>query len=100
AKNIVATLRGEKPQPFVFTPIGELALVGRHSGVAKIYGRHFSGFLAWAMWRAIYLSKMPGMGQRSRILLDWILDFIFGRSIAELSLNASKAPAIPSAASQ
>ncbi|MGI8992089.1 MAG: NAD(P)/FAD-dependent oxidoreductase, partial [Bryobacteraceae bacterium] len=42
AKNIVATLRGEKPQPFVFTPIGELALVGRHSGVAKIYGRHFS----------------------------------------------------------
>ncbi|MDQ2901476.1 MAG: FAD-dependent oxidoreductase, partial [Acidobacteriota bacterium] len=27
AKNIVAALRGENPKPFVFTPIGELALV-------------------------------------------------------------------------
>jgi NADH dehydrogenase len=87
ARNIVAVLRGGRPKPFQFRPIGELALVGRHSGVAKIYGQHFSGFLAWAMWRAIYISKMPGMAQRSRILVDWILDFIFGRNIAELPLS-------------
>jgi NADH:ubiquinone reductase (H+-translocating) len=89
ARNILAVLRGRPPRPFRFTPIGELALVGRHSGVAKIYGHHFSGFLAWAMWRAIYISKMPGMAQRSRILVDWVLDFIFGRSIAELPLDRS-----------
>ncbi|MFL6353482.1 MAG: NAD(P)/FAD-dependent oxidoreductase [Bryobacteraceae bacterium] len=90
ARNIVAVLRGEKPEPFAFKTIGELALVGKHSGVAKIYGQHFSGFLAWAMWRAIYLSKMPGMGQRARILLDWILDFFFGRSIAEFPIDPSR----------
>jgi NADH:ubiquinone reductase (H+-translocating) len=89
ARNIVAVLRGQRPEPFQFTPIGELALVGRHSGVAKIYGHHFSGFLAWAMWRAVYISKMPGMAQRSRILLDWVLDSIFGRNIAELPLQRS-----------
>jgi NADH:ubiquinone reductase (H+-translocating) len=89
ARNIVAILRGDHPEPFHFRPIGELALVGRHSGVAKIYGHHFSGFLAWAMWRAVYLSKMPGMAQRSRILFDWLLDFIFGRKIAELPLGSS-----------
>ena len=87
ARNIVAVLRGERPERFQFTPIGELALVGRHSGVAKIYGHHFSGFLAWAMWRAVYISKMPGLAQRSRILLDWVLDFVFGRNIAELPLE-------------
>ncbi len=87
ARNIVAVLRGQRPEPFQFTPIGELALVGRHSGVAKIYGHRFSGFLAWAMWRAVYISKMPGMAQRSRILVDWALDFVFGRNIAELPLN-------------
>lgn len=87
ARNIVAVLRGHQPERFQFTPIGELALVGRHSGVAKIYGHHFSGFLAWAMWRAVYISKMPGMEQRSRIVLDWVLDFVFGRSIAELPLD-------------
>jgi len=89
ARNIVAVLRGQSPQPFTFQTIGELALVGRHAGVAKIYGQHFSGFLAWAMWRAIYLSKMPGMAQRARILLDWLLDFAFGREIAEFPLDRS-----------
>jgi NADH:ubiquinone reductase (H+-translocating) len=88
AHNIVAVLRGQHPAPFRFTPIGELALVGRHSGVARIYGHQFSGFLAWAMWRAVYISKMPSMAQRSRIVLDWLLDFIFGRNIAELPLDS------------
>jgi NADH:ubiquinone reductase (H+-translocating) len=83
ARNIVAEMRGEPLQPFTFNPIGELALVGRHSGVAKLYGYHFSGFVAWAMWRAVYLSKMPGMSNRSRIAMDWILDLIYGRDMAE-----------------
>ncbi|MDQ6676542.1 MAG: FAD-dependent oxidoreductase, partial [Acidobacteriota bacterium] len=81
ARNIVAVLRGAKPEPFVYTPIGELALVGKHDGVARIYGHNFSGLPAWVMWRVIYLAKMPGVGQRSRILLDWTLDFAFGRTI-------------------
>lgn len=86
-RNIVAALRGEKPEAFTYTPIGEMALVGRHSGVAKLYGSHFAGFLAWAMWRAFYVSQMPGMAQRSRIVIDWILDSIFGRNIAELPVD-------------
>ena len=89
ARNIVAVLRGEQPKPFTFQEIGELALVGKHTGVAKIYGQHFSGFLAWAMWRAIYLSKMPGVGQRARILVDWLLDAAFGRNIAEFPVDRS-----------
>jgi NADH dehydrogenase len=88
ARNIVSALRREPAHPFRFQPIGELALVGRHSGVAKLYGRHFSGLMAWAMWRAIYLSKMPGMAQRSRIAIDWLLDAIFGRELAEVPAAA------------
>jgi NADH dehydrogenase len=79
ARNIVAAERGVKAIPFRYTPVGELALVGRHAGVARIYGLNFSGFLAWAMWRATYLVKMPGTAQKVRILSDWLLDMIFGR---------------------
>ncbi len=78
--NIVSTLRGKPLKPFQFTPIGELALVGHQTGVARVYGYNFSGFIAWAMWRAIYLAKMPGIGQQSRILTDWVLDVLFGRA--------------------
>jgi NADH dehydrogenase len=79
ARNIVAALRGEKVTPFLYTPIGELALVGRHSGVARLYGHNFVGVIAWVMWRATYLAKMPGAGQKLRIGTDWMLDLIFGR---------------------
>jgi NADH:ubiquinone reductase (H+-translocating) len=79
ARNIVAALRGMKAAPFQYRPVGELALVGRRAGVARIYGHNFSGPLAWAMWRATYLAKMPGAGQKARILSDWVLDLIFGR---------------------
>ena len=91
ARNIVASLRGEPPQPFVYEPVGELALVGKRTGVARVYGHNFSGLLAWAMWRAIYLAKMPGLGQRARILTDWLLDFAFGRPEAALPAERGNA---------
>ncbi|BDI34093.1 hypothetical protein CCAX7_61440 [Capsulimonas corticalis] len=83
ARNIVAALRGEPTKPFVYTPMGEMALVGRYTGVARVFGLQFSGPLAWAMWRCVYLAKMPGLGKRARILADWTLDAIFGREGAD-----------------
>ncbi len=85
AHNIVAELSGRNPHPFEYTPIGELALVGRRSGVARIYGHNFSGPLAWALWRVTYLAKMPGAMQKSRILGDWLTDLLSsGDSIPEM----------------
>ncbi len=78
ARNIVSSLRGQPQKPFTYTPIGQLALVGRHRGVARVYNRNFSGFIAYAMWRAIYLAKMPSMTQRARVLADWCLDAVLG----------------------
>lgn len=90
ARNIAAALRGERPQPFSFRPLGELALVGKRTGVARIYDFHFSGLPAWAMWRAIYWAKMPDLRQRIRILLDWAMDLVLGRDIV-----VETAPSVP-----
>lgn len=84
AQNIVAALRGEALKPFVYRPIGELAMVGKQNGVASVYGLHFSGKIAWMMWRAIYLFKMPHRLMRLRVGMDWLLDLFFGREITEL----------------
>ena len=78
ARNIVRSLRGDRTLPFTYTPIGELALVGRRRGIARIYGYNFSGFIAFAMWRAVYLAKMPSLTQRLRILKDWLADAMLG----------------------
>lgn len=84
ARNIMRTLAGEQPMSFGYRPIGEMALVGKHSAVGRIYGMEFSGLLAWAMWRANYLFEMPSLAQRVRIGLDWLLDLVFGRNLAAI----------------
>ena len=95
AANIAATLCGEPTRSFTYLPIGELALVGQRAGVAEIYGVPVSGFLAWAMWRAVYLAKMPGLGQRARILQDWWQDALTGgRSAATRPAGADATQAI------
>jgi len=84
AHNIVATMRGQALKPFKFKTLGLLATIGRRTGVAEIMGLHFSGFIAWWMWRAIYLSKLPGLQKKIRVTLDWILDLVFSKDIVQL----------------
>jgi len=90
AQNIVARLKGEAPRPYVYTPLGELALIGRRTGVARIMGLNFSGFMAWFMWRTIYLYKLPNLEKKVRVALDWTIDLFFGRDIVEVPLGRSE----------
>jgi NADH dehydrogenase len=83
-KNVAAVLKGKEPQVFDYTPIGELAVVGTHSGVAVLKGVHLKGRLAWWMWRWIYLAKLPRMAQRMRVAIDWFTDSAFGIDCAQL----------------
>lgn len=70
ARNIAATLRRAWTRPFAFSGLGQLAAIGKRTGVAKILGAKFSGFAAWWLWRTIYLSKLPGFEKKVRVMLD------------------------------
>ena len=84
ADNVVAAIRGEAPRPFRYRPLGLLASLGRHCAVAEILGLKFSGFLAWWLWRTIYLMKLPGFERKVRVMCDWTLDLFFPRDIVYL----------------
>jgi NADH dehydrogenase len=71
ARNIAAVIRGQPITPFVFSSIGQLAAIGRRTGGAHILGVNFSGFLAWWLWRTVYLSKLPRFEKKLRVALDW-----------------------------
>ena len=77
-------MRGHALRSFKFKTLGMLAAIGRHSGVAEILGVRFSGIIAWGLWRTIYLSKLPGLQQKVRVALDWILDLVFSKDIVQL----------------
>jgi NADH dehydrogenase len=85
ARNVVAELRGGKKRPFAFRTIGQLASLGRRTGVAQILGINFSGFLAWWLWRTIYLAKLPRFEKKLRVALDWTLDLLFSKDLVKLT---------------
>jgi NADH dehydrogenase len=84
AKNIQAAIDGRPLKPFVFTTLGQLATIGRRTGVAMVFGFKFSGLIAWAMWRSIYLMKLPRLAKKLRVMMDWTLDLLFGREIEQM----------------
>src|SRR5215204_5100051 len=83
AHNILAAIRGGSRKPFAFKTIGALATIGRRTGVARIMGVNFSGFIAWWMWRTIYLSKLPRFEKKVRVALDWFLDLLFSKDLVQ-----------------
>lgn len=81
-ENIARVLTGDaEPKPFAFTGLGELASIGHRAAVAEILGMKFSGFVAWWLWRSIYLAKLPGLERKLRVMIDWTLDLFFPRDI-------------------
>jgi NADH dehydrogenase len=83
AHNIAALIRGGRKKPFVFSTIGQLAAIGRRTGVANIKGINFSGFFAWWLWRTIYLSKLPRFGKKLRVAVEWTLDLLFSKDLVQ-----------------
>ena len=83
AQNVAAAIRGRSAKNFSFRPLGQMAAIGQRSGVADILGVKFSGFLAWWLWRTIYLTKLPGWDRKVRVALQWTLDVIFSKDVTQ-----------------
>ncbi|MGB0008137.1 MAG: hypothetical protein WBP97_13660, partial [Candidatus Sulfotelmatobacter sp.] len=43
-----------------------------------------SGFLAWFLWRTIYLSKLPRLEKKVRVALDWTFDLLFSKDLVQI----------------
>lgn len=80
AQNILATVRRGWKKPFVYSTIGLLAPIGKRTGVA-ILGVNVSGFIAWWLWRTIYLIKLPRFEKKVLVALDWTLDVLFSKDM-------------------
>jgi NADH:ubiquinone reductase (H+-translocating) len=89
AQSVLAHVEGRPLRRFRFKTIGQLASIGRRAGVASILGINISGFLAWWMWRTIYLSKLPRLEKKLRVALDWTLDLMFSKDLSQ-SLEVRK----------
>jgi NADH dehydrogenase len=80
ADAIIRRLDGATPQPFRFRDLGDVAVIGRLSGVTNIgwlgpFGRT-GGFIAWLLWLGIHISYLIGFANRLVVLVRWAWSFV------------------------
>jgi len=86
AKNLSALIKNSQKEKFVYHSKGQMAIIGKRSGIATFLGMNISGFWAWLIWRNVYLSKIPTFDKKMRVFLDWTIDLFFDRDISRLKL--------------
>jgi NADH dehydrogenase len=69
---------------FDYKTKGMMALIGKRNGVGIIFGYKIHGFLAWAIWRFYYLSTLPTVQKKLRVMVDWFIDLLFKRDVTRL----------------
>ena len=84
AANLVRVQQREATKPFHFRPQGLLATIGHKNGVAEIYNFKFSGLLAWFLWRSVYLLKIPTIGRKLNVVVDWAWDIFFKPNVVQV----------------
>ena len=80
AATILRRLGGEPTPPFRYSNRGEVAIIGRLSGVTDIpwlgpLGRQ-GGFIAWLLWLGIHLSYLIGFANRIVVVTRWAWSFL------------------------
>ena len=90
AKNLISLIKNSEKKKFVYHSKGQMAIIGKRSGIATFLGMNISGFWAWLIWRNVYLSKIATFDKRTRVFLDWTIDLFFDRDISRLKLMKDK----------
>jgi NADH dehydrogenase len=84
ARNLVAAVEGRATVPFGHVSKGAMATTGHLKGVARIGRLKLTGLPAWLLWRAYYLLRMPTLGRKVRIFVEWTWSMFFAADITHL----------------
>jgi NADH dehydrogenase len=87
ARNIVAHIDGKPLEPFRYRQLGQLASIGRRTGVGIVFGIRVRGLIAWFIWRGYYWSRTPGFSTKIRVAIDWALTALFGSDPVQLQVE-------------
>jgi NADH dehydrogenase len=68
-----------------------MASIGHHNAVAEICGFRVSGFVAWLLWRSVYLAKMPTLLRKAEVAIDWAWNLMFRPNLVQVHLARTAA---------
>ena len=77
AKTIKARIAGQNAgATFHYFNKGDMAVIGRASAVANIFGFHLSGLLAWLTWLFVHLIYIVEFQNRVMVFIQWGFEYL------------------------
>jgi NADH dehydrogenase len=71
AHAIVTRLEGGELNPFHYFDKGDLAVIGRASAVARIFGLRLHGLIAWLVWIFVHIMYLVQFQSRIMVFIQW-----------------------------
>lgn len=77
ARQVRHQLNEEPLQPFEYNDLGKMATLGRNAGIAELAGGiKLKGVLAWLLWAAVHVAKLPGLRNRLIAFMNWLYNYL------------------------
>lgn len=83
-KAIRQRLQGKTPRAFHYRNKGNLAIIGRHAGLADLGRWHLHGFVAWLAWLFVHIYYLIGFDNKLLVLLQWGWNYVTRKRGAQL----------------
>ena len=97
ARNVLAMIKGRKPQRFRYWDKGTMATIGRNKAVADLKFVHLSGLPAWLAWLFVHIVFLVGFRNRLLVLVQWAwayLTFDKGARLITRNFQAEQRPPV------
>jgi NADH dehydrogenase len=95
ADNVWRTIRGLKRRRFSYRDRGNLATVGRGTGLADLGPLQLSGVVAWVAWLGVHLFWLIGFDNRVLVLFKWAWSYLTHERGARLIIRELRRRAPP-----
>ncbi len=90
AHNLLARIDGRPTREFSHRSKGMMATTGHLKGVAQIGRLRLAGLPAWLLWRGYYLLRMPTLGRKLRLWVEWTWAMCFAADITHLRFTGTR----------
>jgi NADH dehydrogenase len=94
SKTIKARLAGKNEGVFRYFDKGDMAVIGRASAVANVFGFHLSGLFAWLTWLFIHLIYIVEFQSRVMVFIQWGFEYLTFSRGARLITGAAATDSI------
>jgi NADH dehydrogenase len=84
ARNLLATLRGQRRRPFRYVDKGQMATIGKNKAVVEFGRFRMTGHVAWLTWLIVHIFFLIGFKNRIAVVSQWAWSYLFSKRGARL----------------